>query len=318
MRGIDTDNYDGDIPVAHFQRLHDVYGVRFNIIGLEAMEPYAASQAANSLAAGIAVPLHYKFLYWRDDDLERMKRASGFGRPVAIDCETGNGMPGGPAATVERILQARDVLKAEGQYWGIYTGQWWWPENTGNSQAFASDPLWHAAYPFGGGNLPPQLYIPTDFSVGYGGWTRATVFQYADTCYEDASWHLDLNAWNPAVPFPGAQTEDDMLTRHNENAAWFDNRDVGPTNAGDYYVMQARSDWKLPEGNLEVVFQQWSKGHVRWFDGQSESEAGAVGSRGEEHGIVSAVLGADGTLNFRAESDVHFDTLACLGYRVRP
>lgn len=200
MRGIDTDNYDGDIPFEHFTMLHDDYGVRFNIIGLEAGTPYAQSQRARSNAAGIETPLAYKFLYWTPDDLERMKRAAGFGLPIAIDCEYGGGMPGGPDATVERIADARELLKSEGLYWGIYTGAWWWPGMTRNSTLFAGDPLWHGAYPYGAGKLPPIDYRPTDFRVAYGGWTEATIWQYADVCYGDelGPWALDLNEWNPA------------------------------------------------------------------------------------------------------------------------
>lgn len=202
VRGIDTDNYDGEIPVSHFQRLHDVYGVRFDIVGLEAMEPFARSQVDNAAAAGIQTPFAYKFLYWTDDDLERMKQAAAFGLPVAIDCETATTWA--PERVVERIQQAKDVLLAEGRYWGIYTGEWWWPSNTRNSHEFANDRLWHAAYPFNRPGqppvLPPQDYLPpAGMPVRYGGWGQANVHQYADICYEDAAWHLDMNAADESI-----------------------------------------------------------------------------------------------------------------------
>lgn len=200
MRGIDTDNYDGAIPVGHFEMLHRDYGIDFNIIGLEALMPFAQSQRESCEAAGIAVPLAYKFLYWTDNDLDRMARACAFGKPIAIDCEYGNGMAAGKAATVERIAQARELLIREGLYWGIYTGAWWWPGATGNSRDFAGDKLWHAAYPFGAQVLPPPDYVHQNFAVNYGGWTEATIWQYADVCYGDEAgpWALDLNEWNPA------------------------------------------------------------------------------------------------------------------------
>ncbi len=194
VRGIDTDNYDGDISVARFQNLHDNYGVRFNIVGCQVGSDgknYTDSQKRNSLEAGIDVPFHYEFLYWNDNDLVRMKRAASFGLPVAIDCEYGNGMPGGPQATVERIQQAKDALLAEGLYWGIYTGQWWWPGATGNSSQFATDRLWHAAYPYGN-KLPPVEFLPDDLSVNYGGWTKADVHQYADTCYDEKGFDMNV------------------------------------------------------------------------------------------------------------------------------
>jgi hypothetical protein len=208
VRGVDSDSYDGDVPAFHYQRLHDFYDVRFNIIGLEAWTPFANQQRANSLSVGLQVPFAYKFLYWRDDDLERMKVAAGFGELVAIDCEAG--VPGwSHERVVERIQQVKEVLLAEGRYWGIYTGAWWWPSNTGNSVAFAGDRLWHAAYPFNRPGqpavLPPQDFLPAaPFGVNYGGWTQATVHQYADTCYEDdaGAWDFDMNAMDEALLLP--------------------------------------------------------------------------------------------------------------------
>lgn len=206
IRGIDSDNYDGVVPVEHFRRLHDLYGVRFNIIGLEAQMPYAQSQRDNCHAAGIETPFAYKFLYWQANDLERMKQAAGFGLPVAIDCEYAVPVAWTPERVVERIAQARDVLLAEGRYWGVYSGAWWWPSGTRNSTLFSGDRLWHAAYPFGQGVVPPQSYLPPNLNVSYGGWTRCTVHQYADACYEDEAgpWAFDMNAADESLLVPAA------------------------------------------------------------------------------------------------------------------
>lgn len=223
MRGTDTDNYDGPIPENHFRLLKEQYGVDFNIIGLEAQMPFALDQKRNAEAAGIEVPLAYKFLYWQDNDLERMKQAAGFGLPIAIDCEYATGMAN-PEATVERIQQAKDLLISEGLYWGIYTGQWWWVPQTANSEAFKNDNLWHAGYPWGGGNLPPVEYRPNNFVVNYGGWVQSTIWQYADVCYGDelGPWALDLNAWNPAKrkeqPMPEPQPTEVEALRALVNA----------------------------------------------------------------------------------------------------
>lgn len=205
VRGIDSDNYDGEVPQPHFQWLHDTHDIRFNIIGLEARMPYAEQQKANCEAVGIVVPFAYKFLYWRDDDLERMKDACRFGKPIAIDCEAA--VPGWNAnQVVGHIQTAKDLLLSEGLYWGIYTGAWWWPGNTGNSKQFADDHLWHAAYPFNKPNqaavLPPEDYLPTSpFKVNYGGWAEADVHQYADVCYGDEAgpWAFDMNAMDDSL-----------------------------------------------------------------------------------------------------------------------
>lgn len=204
IRGIDTDNYDGNVPLEHFEMLRRDYDVRFNIIGLEARMPYANQQREACGAAGIVVPFAYKFLYWYDNDLERMKDACRFGEPIAIDCEYD--VPPGwtPDRVVERIDAARALLVSEGLYWGIYTGEWWWKPQTRNSTAFSADRLWHAAYPFGN-RLPPKDYLPPDpIVVDYGGWTVANVHQYANNCYGDnvGPWAFDMNAADEAILGP--------------------------------------------------------------------------------------------------------------------
>ncbi len=203
LRGIDTDNYDGAVSVARFRNLYDNHGVRFNIIGLEAGMPYAQVQKDNAIAAGLLVPFAYKFLYWDGNDLDRMKKAASFGVPIAIDCEYATDWD--PKMVVHRIHEAKDALVAEGMYWGIYTGAWWWPAKTNNNQDFADDPLWHAAYPFGDGVLPPEGWLPDGLHVDYGGWQAATVMQYADVCYDEPTF--DMNAWQvddvpPTPPRP--------------------------------------------------------------------------------------------------------------------
>ncbi len=197
VRGVDADNYDGPIPVAHYQKLHDLYGVRFQILGLEAYQPYAAIQRDNGQAGDVPTQFGYKFLYWQDNDFERMKQAAGFGLPVAIDVEYGDGMPGGPMATVERILQAKDVLIAEGLYWGQYSSVYKWGRLTHGTMALAGDNGWSANYPFnrisGPSVLPPVDYLPDLTTWPAFGGTIVKVAQYADVCYEDGPWHLDLN-----------------------------------------------------------------------------------------------------------------------------
>lgn len=310
QRGIDTDNYDGDIPVSHFQRLHDRYAVRFNIIGLEARTPFAQAQRDNCEAAGIVVPFTYKFLYWTDDDLERMRAAAGFGLPVAIDCEAATSWSA--TRVLERIALAKEVLVREGRYWGIYTGAWWWPGNTADSHLFSGDRLWHAAYPYGPGVLPPESYLPDlNTNVVYGGWGRPTIHQYADACYEDASWHLDMNAMdlNPVE-------EGETMERWNRTAAWFEDKTAGETPGGAYWRMNAAGDFQLPADAREVLMEVVvESGLVHWYDGESENYAGGVAGALNPVAQIRARLGSDGGINYRCEGgDVHFKRVACLGY----
>ncbi len=204
IRGIDSDNYDGEVPVHHFKWLYDTAAVRYNIIGLEARMPFAQQQKQACEEAGLVVPFAYKFLYWQDNDLERMKDSCRFGKPIAIDCEFDTDWL--PSRVLERILAAKDLLVREGLYWGIYTGQWWWVPKTGNSKVFAGDRLWHAAYPFGN-QLPPLDYMPpAAMPVTYGGWSNATVHQYANQCYADDAgpWAFDMNAADESLLLPPA------------------------------------------------------------------------------------------------------------------
>lgn len=217
--GIDTDNYDGDISVARFQHLYSL-GVRFNIIGLEAGEPYAKAQWQNSVAGGLNVPFAYKFLYWRDDDLDRMKQAAQFGLPIAIDVEYENGMAGGLAATVQRIADARQILIDAGVYWGIYSSQSEWQRLTGNSQAFAGDKCWTANYPYKA--IPPVGYLPDFNSFPAFGGMVGKVWQFSDQCYDEPTF--DMNAMEEYGPVnlnaDGSQrlvSEGEYIVLYNQN-----------------------------------------------------------------------------------------------------
>lgn len=223
VRGIDSDNYDGPVPASHYKRLYDEYAVRFNILGLEARQPYVEAQKQASAEAGLWVPFGYKFLYWVPTDLENMKQACRSQLPIAIDCErTTNWEPG---RVLNRILQAREALLAEGLYWGIYTGKPWWQQYTGDAPIPEGDSLWHASWPYGEGILPPPTYLPeSDYSVKpalfylpdmigvgpYGGRHYAQCWQYANVCYLDdlGEWDFDMNAmWMDGAAPPSPPPE---------------------------------------------------------------------------------------------------------------
>jgi hypothetical protein len=212
IRGIDTDNYDGIIPVSHFQKLHDVYGVRFNIIGLEARMPFAKQQQDAGYAAGIDNPFAYKFPYWTEgngpnSDLERFKEVCAFGKPIAPDIEYEPGLPGGGGANVERMHQIKDLLLREGLFWGWYSSPEMWRRLTNNTLDFAGDKGWSASYPFARLNeavptVPPIDYMPSfDHFPSFGG-TVNEIWQYANACFEDGPWHLDLNAYQGEIARP--------------------------------------------------------------------------------------------------------------------
>jgi GH25 family lysozyme M1 (1,4-beta-N-acetylmuramidase) len=189
-RGIDISNFSGAVTVEQFKELKAL-GFQWVIpgtqIGLDGMG-YTQTQIDNALAAGLDVPGVYELLYWGDRDYARIEHAKSFGRPVWIDCEAE--VPPGwlPEHVVSRIAVAVNQLGA--QCAGIYTGRWWWVPQTRNSVAFSDLPLWHAEY-----GVEPFAKF-----TAYGGWTRPTIWQYADK--GPTAVNADLNAWDFVAPAP--------------------------------------------------------------------------------------------------------------------
>ncbi len=149
------------------------------------------SQAATCMSGGLPVDALYVFVYWDSEDERRLRDAvqlaSELHLGVWLDCEwTRTGFPGSgaPPIPVHLVTLIRKYKEFLGEsYAGIYTGGWWWPGYTANSQEFSGDPLWHAAY---------QTTEPNfdDFRA-YGGWTRPTIWQYSSN--GDQGVNADLN-----------------------------------------------------------------------------------------------------------------------------
>jgi hypothetical protein len=223
-RGTDTDNYDGAVSVGRFQTLHDLWEVRFNIVGCQVGSDgrnFTATQIANSEQAGLKVPLSYDFLHYAGEGdqagLERMKHACGFGKPVAPDIE-GASHPAGHYGMIELMLAAKELLVREGLFWGWYSSPPEWERLTGGTLAFAGDRGWTAAYPFSSATtpvLPPVDYMPDFRQYPAFGQTLPLVWQYANICYGEPGF--DMNAWNPAY----VEGDDEMI-RHNATSRWFE------------------------------------------------------------------------------------------------
>lgn len=122
------------------------------------------------------------------------------------------------------------------------------------------------------------------------------------------------NRVDPGAQFPwGAliedlQEDDDMVTRHNQTADWFTGRFMP---AGGY-EMQVRSDFALPPEAKYVRFGvDLQAGHIRWFDGDGGSVAGASSPR---YSVVELFINDRGTCYFQVEQDATFNIIECLGY----
>jgi len=134
----------------------------------------------------------YRDTKWAID----LARQFGVGR-VWLDCEidaTAIGFTDAVTPTqASRVAEIREcvrLVEAAGLQAGIYSGAWWWPENTGNSTEFAHLPLWHAAYFLDGVKVR---------SVNYGGWTECAINQWTSSL-DICGRKRDANhVWDAAV-----------------------------------------------------------------------------------------------------------------------
>lgn len=116
--------------------------------------------------------------------------------------------------------------------------------------------------------------------------------------------------WNEILRRLGEQEDDDMWVRHNRLADWFTGRFWPGGSGGE---MQTKTDFALPDGVKAVRFGvDIQSGHIRWFDGDGVSVAGASSPR---YSVVELFLNDRGTCHFFVEQDAVFNVLECLAYR---
>lgn len=102
--------------------------------------------------------------------------------------------------------------------------------------------------------------------------------------------------------------EEDDMKAHHAWAAWFINRELGPSN--DIYTMQAASDFALPEDARAVMFQVLTAPGttVEFFHGDTDIPVACTG----ENTYVGNLH--EGTLNFRARQGAVIKNVHCVGY----
>lgn len=116
--------------------------------------------------------------------------------------------------------------------------------------------------------------------------------------------------WTEILRRLDEQEDDDMWIRHNRTADWFTGRDM----AAGGYMMQTASDFGLPPGAELVRFGvDMAAGHVRWFDGNEVSVAGASSPR---YSTVELLLNGKTQAPFIVEEAAHFNVIECLGYSI--
>ena len=282
LRGIDVANFT---PVLHPESLAGLRqrGYSFAIPGTQTGmdgKNYANYQINGFRTAGFDVPALYVWCYWRHS-AEQVELAVDFARTrlptlsnwraawgpkvhIWLDCEDAlppNMTPAQVTDQIARYVQACGEIPC-----GIYTGGWWWPGATGNSTAFAHLPLWHAGYIMQKGKYPPSGPPMEMHGVGYGGWAKPAIWQYA------SEGPCDINADHDVWEIPGIQ--EDKMIRLNRRSAWYDNA-ANQTFSGSVGV-NARMDFAdMPAEAVAVEAEielQDDSGDVVVYDGDEGND----------------------------------------------
>ncbi len=130
---------------------------------------------------------------WRDAALAGLSGHSP--RLIWLD-EEQDGLAWHISLTVNAIASSAAAVLLAGYRVGIYTGKWWWEDETGDSKDFAHLPLWDADYD--GKQHTEVSWEP------YGGWTERAIKQFAGSQPDGT----DLNVLS-------AETEADVLALLN-------------------------------------------------------------------------------------------------------
>ena len=179
--GVDFSEYGGDLAPATAECWKQA-GISFVIVQYSArMEQHLGILQAAGLEAEAYVYLYWDRSPWNQTPADRtnaaLQLAAGRVSRLWLDAEDQT-HPYNEAQLQDCVT----VCKLAGIPCGIYTGRWWWVPQTGNSQAFAHLPLWHAEYvtndPQARLDLAPD---PGDGFQPYGGWTRPTIRQFQGT-----------------------------------------------------------------------------------------------------------------------------------------
>jgi hypothetical protein len=168
-------------------------GVERLVVGSSSLAA-SAQMVKRGRDAGIIVTDLYAFIYYglgyesRDVDncLQLASELGGITR-IWLDCESGFSDDGvqndteAPGISVQyrhmRTREQRFRVEAAGLECGIYTGQFWWPSNMGNTAEFSDLPLWLANY----GSNDPNNPRPPITEVNFGGWTTVAAHQYSSS-----------------------------------------------------------------------------------------------------------------------------------------
>lgn len=213
IQGLDISNYTGPVD-GKLDCYYDA-GVRRFIVGCQNMAIARGQIEAIQRDGRFAIDGTYAFLYWGRDTLGQTQNAIALAQSyglkrVWLDCE--DATEGFSAfQIIQMIGDCQALVESSNLECGIYTGAYWWMGATDNSAFFNDLPLWYASY-------WDDRRIRQN--VNFGGWTLATVHQYASTP-ELCGRNEDRNVWfdEEDPPMTPAETEEMAALRARRQLA---------------------------------------------------------------------------------------------------
>ncbi len=176
---LDISNYDVPFSDNTVECLEESFGYKYYIVGSQ-RPGIALDQIRTIQRMGARVQGTYAFLYFGLDTLGQTANAINLAKDaqasyVWLDCESVPPHEAQGITASQRIAELHknvQLVTAAGLNPGIYTGQWWWVPNMGNTTAFSELPLWHSAY------WDDEREVR---HVNYGGWKDVSIHQFSSS-----------------------------------------------------------------------------------------------------------------------------------------
>lgn len=167
VQGVDVSRYQGDIRP--WLETWTAWGIEHVVVQLQTVPSGYEALAIDQLQVAHAVGLTcggYIWAHWEWEPAACVAASLDVARAAGVPLGTiwldaEDPVPAGGAAVW--LQDACRVVEAAGFRAGVYTGRYWWRDNTGDSDALSDHPLWVANYD---GN--PSL----DSQPLFGSWPR--------------------------------------------------------------------------------------------------------------------------------------------------
>ena len=306
LKGFDIAGFTAVPSVAQLSQCRHA-GYEFALVGGTQQREPARSQIRALIDAGFHVEAYF-FAFHDASDAGRLAVAletvKMFGLPALwIDVEWNEDLygPTPRAARVNPSLRSLvSTIESAVLKTGIYTSRNYWPLMTGDTRDFYNLPLWHADFGAPGEYSESRLPDMASFQ-SYGGWAKPLIWQWAGTVFL-GGLNVDKNVAETAW------WQEDMMNRHSTVAPWWNDRTLQPTPVGQVDTMQALTDFGMdtlatkPRRIKFGVYLKKSNGYLRFYDGETGTEAEPVGwGASPTFGTVEVGLAQNGIVSFRVE-----------------